>query len=151
MGTDIHAYLEYRTASEWQCLRKLRSGMSGHTYLPELGVERKYPLFGLLFPSIRVNFEDQYLPVRGFPYRSSLEVEEEYRSWGEDAHSASWATLAELKQKATELMITANTHELHQASQGLQKLIFKINTHLAPIKFRTLPPENIRMVFWFDN
>ena len=57
---------------------------------------RNYNLFGFL-AGVR-NQENQYFKPKGFPKNASKEIKKIFKSWGRDAHTPSYLTLAELKE-----------------------------------------------------
>lgn len=94
MGCDIHSFAEMRSGSSW-------------VRMPDLEplTRRNYNLFAML-AGVRngrgfagCDTGDPFTPIclpRGLPADASREVKEEHESWGLDAHSASWLTLADL-------------------------------------------------------
>lgn len=102
---------------------------------------RHYNLFGLLAGVRNYNIKP-IAPPRGFPKDVSKSIIEGYNSWGSDAHSASWLTLAEL-------MNAARSHPdlLDDLVAELQEYFNRIFPNPAPL----ITANELRIVFWFDN
>lgn len=102
---------------------------------------RHYTLFGLLAGIRNYNIKP-IAPPRGFPKDASKSITEGYNSWGSDAHSASWLTLAEL-------MNAARSHPdlLDDLVAELQEYFNRIFPNPAPL----ITQNELRIVFWFDN
>lgn len=106
MGCDIHTHVEYQNREgEWICgdLFKLNIYFSGNCPYEsdpyscvEICGSRNYSLFSVL-ANVR-NYDDiPYISdPKGIPDDVCAIVEKDYKSWGEDAHSASFFTLKEL-------------------------------------------------------
>ena len=153
MGCDIHMNVEYRTKVDgtmqwWD--GNLYEVNKFHDSYPDdpkyirvhLNNERRnYTLFGLL-AGIRYYGIKPIAPPRGFPKDVSKSIAEEYDSWGSDAHSASWLTLAEL-------MNAARSHPdlLDDLVVELQEYFNRIFPNPAPL----ITQNELRIVFWFDN
>ena len=153
MGCDIHMQVEYRTkvggTMQW-CDGNLYEVNKFHIKYPDepkyirvhLNNERRnYTLFGLLAGVRNYDIKPIASP-RGFPNDASKPIAEEYDSWGLDAHSASWLTLAEL-------MNAARTHP-----DLLDDLVAELHTHfhrLFPVPSPLITQNELRIVFWFDN
>ena len=103
--------------------------------------KRNYALFGLL-AGVRNYDIKPIAPPRGFPKDVSKSIAEEYDSWGSDAHSASWLTLAEL-------MNAARTHPdlLNGLVAELHTYFHRVFPNPAPL----ITQNELRIVFWFDN
>ena len=153
MGCDIHMQVEYRTkidgTMQW-CDGNLYEVNKFHDSYPDepkyrrvhLNNERRhYTLFGLL-AGIRNYGIKPIAPPRGFPKDVSKSITEGYNSWGSDAHSASWLTLAEL-------MNAARSHPdlLDDLVAELQEYFNRIFPNPAPL----ITQNELRIVFWFDN
>ena len=149
MGCDIHEFQEKRingvwvTADTWE-KDKYWDG-DGEQRLERIegthiNVGRNYDLFGLL-AGVRRVVEGSFEP-KGIPDDVSLELKANYESWGVDAHTPSWLTLKELKEKSMELLLVDNWDD-RWIRGGL--------THLINQMISDMPPEDVRFVFWFDN
>ena len=153
MGCDIHMQVEYRTkidgTMQW-CDGNLYEVNKFHIDYPDepkyqrvhLNNERRnYTLFRLL-AGIRYYGIKPIAPPRGFPKDVSKSISEEYDSWGSDAHSASWLTLAEL-------MNAARSHPdlLDDLVAELHTYFHRVFPNPAPL----ITQNELRIVFWFDN
>lgn len=153
MGCDIHMQVEYRTkvdgTMQWRDGNLYEVNKFHYNYPDDpkyirvhLNNERRnYTLFGLL-AGIRNYGIKPIAPPRGFPKDVSKSITEGYNSWGSDAHSASWLTLAEL-------MNAARSHPdlLDDLVAELQEYFNRIFPNPAPL----ITANELRIVFWFDN
>jgi hypothetical protein len=99
MGTDIHYFVERRTAQGWELCRSDQAGPDGQRYALDFycGEERNYALFAILADVKRMTnggFEPVAAP-RGFP-RDSPTVRETDLGDGGCYHNATWLTVKEL-------------------------------------------------------
>lgn len=153
MGCDIHMQVEYRTkvngTMQW-CDGNLYEVSKFHNSYPDdpkyeriyLNNERRnYTLFGLL-TGVRNYGTKPIVAPRGFPKDASKSTAEEYASWGSDAHTASWLTLAEL-------MNAARSHPdlLDDLVAELHTYFHRVFPNPAPL----ITQNELRIVFWFDN
>ena len=156
MGCDIHMYVEYRsrinnTTIKW-CDGNLYEVNKYYEFYEDddepkyirvcLNNERRnYTLFGLL-AGIRYYGIKPIASPRGFPDDASKSIAEEYASWGSDAHTASWLTLAEL-------MNAARSHPdlLNYLVDELQEYFNRLFPYPSPL----ITANELRIVFWFDN
>lgn len=109
MGCDIHLFVERKVDGKWISADK----WTPYPYREEGDVkqfwvayddrfyrDRNYDLFGMLANVRNGVWGDGFNPIaapKGLPCDVSPEVKREYSDWGEDGHSHSWLTLAELK------------------------------------------------------
>ena len=153
MGCDIHMHVEYRsrisnTTIKW-CdgnlyeVNKYYEDEDEPKYIRvHLNNERRnYTLFGLL-AGVRNYGTKPIVAPRGFPKDASKSIAEEYASWGSDAHTASWLTLAEL-------MNAARSHPglLNNLVAELQEYFNRLFHNPSPL----ITQNELRIVFWFDN
>ena len=156
MGCDIHMHVEYRTrinntTIKW-CDGNLYEVNKFYEIYPNddepkyrrvylTNESRSYGLFGLL-AGVRNREIKPIASPRGFPDDASKSITEEYNSWGSDAHSASWLTLAEL-------MNAARSHPdlLNDLVAELQEYFNRLFPHPSPL----ITQNELRIVFWFDN
>ena len=153
MGCDIHMQVEYRTkidgTMQW-CDGNLYEINEFHDIYPDepkyqriplINERRNYSLFGLL-AGVRDTDIKPITPPRGFSEYASKSITEEYNSWGSDAHTASWLTLAEL-------MNAARSHPdlLNDLVAELQEYFNRVFPNPAPL----ITQNELRIVFWFDN
>ncbi len=146
MGCDIHAFRERRLADgSWECLEPIEIDTDGEEEwedLESLSIGRDYTLFGLL-AEVRREVPLAW-PQRGLPDDVSAVVQADNVQWDIDAHSHSWLSLPELKEKRAELMLAGFEH-VGIVRQCLDHFI----RHLDFPKGTA--PEDCRVVFWFDN
>lgn len=98
MGCDIHLYVERKVGEIWEACDKWQLDNLENTtvdYPDRFYTGRNYELFAIL-AGVR-NRYDVYPIVepRGIPGDVSSNIAQEYESWGFDAHTPSWLTLAE--------------------------------------------------------
>ena len=132
MGCDIHTHAEVRRGDRWE-------RVSGAIWAPQwfdepnadepFGV-RNYRVFERL-AGVRSSGEVEPLAEpRGLPADVTPEVRADAEDWGGNAHSHSWLTLRELQQaNLDDARFNADVETL--ATLG--------------------PPDDVRVVFWFDN
>lgn len=102
MGCDIHVCIEHWSeyAGRWVSLDHFVEDEDDHSKLIHLPprVMRNYALFTAL-AGVRDNgghTVDRIDDSRGIPRDANARTRAEYESWGSDAHTPSWVTLAEL-------------------------------------------------------
>lgn len=145
MGCDIHCFAEVKRNNKWE---KVGDYFTIDEYDREFyGKEkgdspfnwRSYFMF-TLFSNVRNTFGIRPISYpMGLPEDLGYEVESKYLDMFEDAHSASYLTLKEL------LKFNYDKGEAYRDYLGKWFFI-----HLEELK--TLgDPENVRIVFWFDN
>lgn len=146
MGCDIHVFRERRLADRtWHCLEEGEFESYGKEEwysLDSLPVGRDYALFGLL-AEVRRDVPGAW-SQRGLPDDVSKPVRDDNERWDIDAHSHSWLSLPELKEKRAELMLAGFEH-VGIVRQSLDHFI----RHLEFPE--DAAPEDCRVVFWFDN
>lgn len=74
---------------------------------------------------------------KGLPDDCCDEINGESKRWGSDGHSHSWATLAELE-----------AFDWTQYGKTCDRFIEEV---FPKLKSHNTSPDNIRIVFWFDN
>ena len=121
-----------------------KKGLLPYPYSDQPYGGRCYRLFGLL-AGVRDSSIDMIVPDRyGYlPDDVSVEIEDLSDEWGVDGHSHNYLTLRELMSskyfKMTEQDLT---------DMGIDPYFF---TTLVPDLMRFGNPDDIRIVFWFDN
>jgi len=143
MGCDIHFYTEvfkndnWVTADDWHPVMKwvLKERYNG----------RNYVLFGVL-AGVRKDDVPRLSNPRGLPDDVCPQVADAYENMKDDAHSASFFTLEEL---------LAFNWDQEAKAYGITE---KLSEHCSDFVENTIPmlkllgaPENVRIVFWFDN
>lgn len=143
MGCDIHAYSETKRNGAWeadkgdQAVKDEDSWMS----MPKVGNGRDYWLFTIL---AGVRGESPWdFSDKGFPEDASAILEDLYGQWGDDAHTPSYLTMKELKEKCVELML--------DGSKDALDYLESLKGFLDTITPTTDVLEDQRVVFWFDN
>lgn len=150
MGCDIHMFREVRRDGQWECLESTYEDNHGSDeepdmllHLEDLAISRNYWLFGLLAAGVRTEWEFSWQP-RGIPEDASEAVRADHALWDSDAHSASWLSLPEIREKAAELLILPD----QKSAQCFAELADLQNQLDWPTD---AAPEDCRIVFWFDN
>lgn len=121
MGTDIHCHAEIRVNGVWKKVA-LEYDLNA----------RNYALFQTDLMSMGY----------GIPDDCDNTILEDYMDWEDDAHSASYATLhniLEYKKSAP----SQELQELYEFFEDLVVEMHKVN--------KNGNPNDIRLVFWFDN
>lgn len=159
MGCDIHWYSETRHKGKWECDQastmkketledKIYSEMQ---YFPGRG--RDYWLFGLL-AEVCTQW-DWSISAKGFPEDASPEVQQVYTQWEDGVHTPSYLNRTEL-QALKDTMATACTQALIDPNADDETrvvasyLAARVQEILNTLK-ADVPPEDQRVVFWFDN
>jgi hypothetical protein len=172
MGCDIHSFAEVKRNNKWEKVNDhfTLDDYDKKYYNKEKGENpfdwRSYSTFAFL---AGVRNYDHCKPIsepKGLPYDLSEEVKQHYEYWEYNSHSASYLTAKELLEfdydkKFWNRRVTktegncTNGAALAEEGEGriltyrenLGEWFFK---HLEELK--TLgEPENVRIVFWFDN
>lgn len=171
MGCDIHAVIEGKRPCDW-----LRAGFQW-VVRDEPDIPRDYELFAFLAD---VRNDDGIVPIaepKGIPQDASYVTKAYAESWGEDGHSRSHLSLAELKTADLDQefndsrLITSRdkdgkitstrawTSGSHEGPVGHRKL-FRLwglgtwNTLLSDLeqaKREGQGDDDVRLVFFFDN
>lgn len=161
MGCDIHLFAEIRKNGKWE---QAGSMVKNEYYWPEedtgnyLGNKklvrerfyrgRNYQLFGVL-AGVRSD-GPPIVEQRGFPKDASKETKSYHKSWEGDAHSESWLNLKELLEWAYGGDFSKKSVNKFEKIDGY----FAETTLSKLLKLATSPdvkPEDVRIVFWFDN
>ena len=157
MGCDIHLYAEKRQEGKWVTADKwtdnpdypedsknpkwVDGGWSGKGSNDRFYTDgRNYNLFCALAHVREWHFEGKppvIAELKGMPEDCCEETKMERESWGSDGHSDSWLTLKELE-------------DFDWSSYGTTCDDFK-NEVIPKMKALAENPEDVRIVFWFDN
>ncbi|RLK09645.1 hypothetical protein DER29_6198 [Micromonospora sp. M71_S20] len=153
MGCDIHAYVETRTNGTW--------AYAGDNTFPDnefpkekqcpFDGARDYGLFGFLADVRNYSESPVIAEPRGLPADVSAEVRAKSDDWNVDGHSHTWLTLAELlafdydqtfadQRGEGEPQVKTVRRFLHDWYFGRLDLLAKLGA-----------PDDVRIVFWFDN
>lgn len=113
MGCDIHVMVEARMPIEpfkWYNIDNWRynpfyAGEEGDREMEVKPIynHRSYELFSFLADVRNYGGNPSFGFDRGFPEDADKHTAAEYARWGEDAHTPGYATLAELKEKASKV------------------------------------------------
>lgn len=160
MGCDIHLFGEKKVTKKWYRFWKKSLWVSVDKYTPnpDYGSDpyepklkiayadriytggRSYNIFCALAGVRSWHFSDSPRIIsepKGMPNDCCPEIKEECKRWGSDGHSHSWLTLRELQEfDWSEYGTTCDKFR--------EEVIPKLQKH-------SKNPENVRIVFWFDN
>lgn len=151
MGCDIHCFSETLVDNLWtadnndppEWLMSVKpETKKEERSLWDVWDSRDYAVFGVLCHGVRSSWEFSF-GQRGFPDPVSAAIEKEYYDWGDDAHSPSYLTLKELKEKAMMMIIHPN--------KEAQDILPRFRTVIDAFPKSDAKPEDRRIVFWFDN
>lgn len=175
MGCDIHSYAEKRNKNtgKWE---KVTGQFSLDSYYKKLYKKEKgdspfnwrsYSMFAFLAGVRNYDYCEPISEPKDFPNDASPEVTESYEKWFGDAHSTSWLTAKELlnfnyDKKFWNRRVTKQLSENHWTGAGIAEegegvtLTYRENlgedffVHLKELE-EIGNPEDVRIVFWFDN
>lgn len=150
MGCDIHLYSETCVQGAWVAdkANTFRETINDdnttevYTEMDKSYRGRNYWLFGLLASDVRTDWPWSFAQ-RGMPDDASKEVAGLFKEWDCDAHSSSWLTVKELREKLAELLI--------QPENEARDLSGYLTVLLEGLPVTTSDPDTQRIVFWFDN
>lgn len=157
MGCDIHTFVERRDeAGQWQVV----DGLAPFDW-------RNYGMYGFLADVRNYSAVPSIAEERGLPDDISVEVRDEYALWIDDAHTASWLSVNELAdfdytQTVNDRRVTRQTGPnswdggvTGAPEEGTVKTYHELlgQAFLDDVEqLRSLgDPEDVRVVFWFDN
>lgn len=151
MGCDIHMYIEKKKNGKWipaQGFMQTGDRTDGPPDVPyhDQFNQRNYALFGFL-AGVR-NSDIVWFKPKGFPEDASKEVKRVYRRWGVDAHTPSYLTKEELDRVDWDGKIDCygKIQTRKEAFYPFWDLVYWLNSYDY-----TCNPDEIRLVFWFDN
>ena len=172
MGCDIHSFAEIKKNGKWEKVENYfsLSDFDKEWYKKEKGDSpfdwRSYSMFSFLAGVRNYDCCEPISKPRGLPDDISDDVKSYYKEWVYDAHSASFLTAKELlefnydkefwNRRITKYVGNyINGAALAEEGEGkfltyrenLGEWFFK---HLNELK-ELGDPENVRIVFWFDN
>lgn len=175
MGCDIHSFAEKRNDknSKWVKVKDhfLLDDFDRDWYKKEKGdspfENRNYSWFAFLAD---VRNYDHCEPIKqpcGIPSDCDVEIMKDYEDYGEDAHSASHLTLKELLDFDYEVIfwnrritkqLSSNSFTGAGLAQDGEGKMLTYRENLGTDFFKIIEelkllgePENVRVVFWFDN
>ena len=139
MGCDIHTHAEIRRDGAWEHVGKVfptdefERKYSGEQFTDEPFSWRDYQMFERL-AGVRAHGLREPLSIpRGLPEDISAETRSAFNDWQPDAHSISWLSLADLLRADLPADDFAGFYEHVKVLQSLGA------------------PDDVRVVFWFDN
>ncbi|WP_052350317.1 hypothetical protein [Paenibacillus gorillae] len=156
MGTDIHVYIEQKTIkndnplmTEWNSIDE----WSNDPYFEVTEVRKKYwtdrnyLLFAIL-ANVRNRYNIQPISLpKGLPDDVSPKVKIRSDEENGDAHTRSWLNLKELLEYDWQQKIEDDGNQIFP----LEALVIPFVNEFIPRLSKIDKPENVRMVFWFDN
>lgn len=169
MGCDIHMHVEFKSNRHWSGKKDWMCGDHFHSIDPtdsryviqHVGLleDRCYSLFSVL-ANVRNGRDLPYISdPKGLPNDVTKYVEEDYDSWGCDAHSCSYLTLREIfefnekvepKNEFGGYILEPLIDRMFQRADELNVLYdFELKHPITDDVRKKM--ENIRIVFWFDN
>lgn len=173
MGCDIHSYAEVRKNGKWEKVGDVfpLDDFDKEWQKKDYGDKpinwRSYSLYGWLADVRNYSCVPAISQPRGIPSDVSPEVSQENDSWAGDGHSHSWLSLAELlstnyeeffwDRRVTRQEAPNFWNGAALANEGEGKNI-TLRDHLGSHFFGVLEtlktlgsPDDVRIVFWFDN
>jgi hypothetical protein len=173
MGCDIHSYAETKWNGKWELSTKPVFKNSWYDpksdyfkdepkFIPEPFNWRSYSMYGFLADVRNYSYSPVISEPRGLPDDVSDEVKKEYDYWDMDGHSHSWLTLRELldydyDQIFEDRRTTKDGDGAADAGEG-NGVKTSIREFLGESFFEQIEgmqklgnPEDVRVVFWFDN
>jgi len=152
MGCDIHSYVEVKRNGQWEKVGNIFRGYYDEDELiDEPFYYRSYGLFGFLADVRNYSVVPVISQPKGIPSDISTEVKKELEEWDSDAHSLSCLTLKELldfnyDQKFIDMRAISDAPKI-SVKDFLGEKFSKLISQLQTLG----DPENVRVVFWFDN
>lgn len=176
MGCDIHSYAEVRKDGQWQKVGEVfpldEFGRDWHkkTHTDKPFDWRNYGLFGFLAGVRNYSAITPLSEPKGLPDDLSSEVHASAEHWDADGHSHSWLSLRELLAPDYESQVwdrrytrqegpnffnggaTAAATETHLGTrESLRHFLGdRYFEHLDVLKSLG-QPDDVRIIFWFDN
>lgn len=199
MGCDIHMFCEVYNESmaEWETVGQVFKNpwydkkclvtvdADGHSFkqrytMEPTGDARDYDLFGILANVRNGTWGEPLKPIsepKGFPEDASPYVKKKKERWGEDGHSHSWLSIAELAGYDWQQKIKKSAYvdkkdaqafrengtipksyaafssngEKIEWTESLEKDMSRFLTETLPKLVELSKFGKVRLVFWFDN
>jgi hypothetical protein len=167
MGCDIHLFIERKRATGSY------EDMTNYNYDPEYYDEydihfqpnektitcRNYYLFSQLASVRNYNELKPISEPKGIPLDVSPYIRKHYEHWVSVAHSASWLTAKEIKNRIEEIkkgyfkdiVLSEETQDTSSLEELLINLEVRYKQYTYEKDLTDEDYENIRIVFWFDN
>ena len=174
MVCDIHSFAEVRRNNQWRHVGDVfpLTEFERELYGRDFGCNpfrfRHYGLFGWLANVRNYSRVPSLSEPRGLPSDVSAKVRSESDKWGDDGHSHSWLLLSEMlevdyeqifwdrratKQVGPNLWSGAALAEEGEGRYITLREFLQGSGYFAALEvLQTLgPPDDVRVVFWFDN
>jgi hypothetical protein len=158
LGTDISVYIEREVTDGANSTKKKWISLDEWIYDPSIDeervpygkrywIERNYLLFAIL-ADVRNRYNIQPISQpKGLPEDVSPEVKKQSDDENGDAHTRSWLTLKELLEYDWQQKFEDDNDEIFP----LEAMVIPFVSEFIPRLSKIDEPENVRMVFWFDN
>lgn len=156
MGTDIHVYIEQKIIKNDNPLMTEWISVDEWINDPRLEImevrqryweDRNYLLFAIL-ANVRNQYNIQPISLpKGLPDDVSPEVKKQSDEENGDVHTRSWLTLKELLEYDWQQTMEDDNEEIYPYEELVIPFVSEFISRLSKID----EPENVRMVFWFDN
>ena len=155
MGCDIHSYAEKKVNGKWEKVGEVfpMDEWDRNYYKKDFNDSpfdwRSYPMFWFL-ADVRNYSNSEYLSeAKGLPDDISKEVQEKADDWEGDGHSHSWLSVKELLDFDYDKTFF---YDLEKETETYTSFLGKhFFDDLEILKNLDENPENVRVVFWFDN
>jgi len=173
MGCDIHSLVEVRVDGKWgmACSVFPLDDWEREWCKKDFGDEplsnRNYSLFGWLADVRNYSAVTPISDPRGVPNGISEDARKEIEYWGIDGHSHSWLTLKELleydydqviEDRRVTREIAPNVFDGGATADKGEGEQTTVREHIGEELFDAIEimktlgePEDVRMIFWFDN
>ena len=155
MGCDIHLFKEYRspdtTNNKWHSYDHWYSeGTQMGRAFDDSAPSRNYAAFGMLAEGVRTEYPYS-IECKGLPDDVTYLVGTEHKSWGVDAHSATYFTEVELNALLIRLSIMSSdgNETVNRQKAYLNHMLQYMNQ--IPFEFHIEDSTEKRIIFWFDN
>ena len=156
MGCDIHLFKEFRSPdinnNKWvsydHWIYDYSEGTEMCRAFDDSAPSRNYAAFGMLAESVRGEYPYS-VECKGLPDDVTHLVRTEHKSWGVDAHSATYFTEVELNALIIRLSIMTADETINRQKAYLHHMLEYMNQ--IPFDFHIDESTEKRIVFWFDN
>ena len=153
MGCDCHMYVEKRIEGKWVSAEAMLPDENGLLQVPypqQVYTGRNYALFGFLTEGkVRQDIGIYVGKLKDFPADACKELQDIFISWAGDAHTPNWLTLKELQDVDWKQLVLDDDKEV-PLSVAFEHFYWDVVMRL-PFYSMGSKPEDIRIVFWFDN
>lgn len=159
MGCDIHIFRERKVNGDWETdTKKVQYNYNDDSAVDYnsgvVHVGRNYLLFSIL-SGVRAYVDLPIAPPaenRGIPEDISDINLDCCNYWGEDAHSHGWLNMAELDKLIKDYEQAPVLYEnTPYAEDALHNLVYLKRRVTEADYFKNLPPEDCRIIIFYDN